>query len=176
MKKPAAKKRVTKPISRPSQATGKRPTKRLLSRREKSIPGYFANPIKNPITFLGFIIEPKDSDGFYSWHRPGDINAGVAKSLSAAKKEIRFKVDYAKAAEQRVKSYRKKNPLVKDIAKVGRIISHFPFIVMSCQTNSPKESDWKIGGGFKIKSEAVTYANALHAVMPGMYVKVVDCD
>lgn len=45
-----------KPIGRVSQATGKRPSARLKARREKSIPGYFANPApkakprkKNPL-------------------------------------------------------------------------------------------------------------------------------
>lgn len=35
---------LKKPIGRVSQATGKRPSPRLKARREKSIPGYFANP------------------------------------------------------------------------------------------------------------------------------------
>ena len=38
-----------KAVSRPSQATGKAPSKRLIERRKKTAsgkPGYFANPIK----------------------------------------------------------------------------------------------------------------------------------
>lgn len=39
---------LKKSVKRPSQATGKKPTKRPVAHREKSVPGYFANPVHAP--------------------------------------------------------------------------------------------------------------------------------
>ncbi|MBK9497441.1 MAG: hypothetical protein IPO08_23545 [Xanthomonadales bacterium] len=79
-----------KPISRPSQATGKKPSPRLKARREKSIPGYFANPISSEVrktkrapSPFQYVVEnaPSDLDSLY---KPvaGFVNFGDAKAYA----------------------------------------------------------------------------------------------
>jgi hypothetical protein len=102
-----------------SQATGKRPSARLKARREKSIPGYFANPINSVQTYKGFTIAPKD-EGYAYKPSNSPVWEHWSPSLAKAKKHIASITSYTQ---------RKKNPLDPKIQKVGRKIVHFRYLV-----------------------------------------------
>lgn len=108
---------------RPSQATGKKPTARLVDRRERSIPGYFPNP--------------------------------------APRKTAK----------------RKKNPVVAGIKKAGAVqraiakVQQFRYHVITSMTETGKRTTV---AGFILAKSAEEYAHALHAQMPGLWVRVED--
>lgn len=71
---------------------------------------------------------------------------------------------------------RKKNPLQNTIEKKGRIIAHFQYVVQTSSKEPVNDKSWREIAGFKMKPDAADYARALAAAVPGIWIRVVDCD
>lgn len=154
-----------KPIGRVSQATGKRPSARLKARREKSIPGYFANPIKGQKR-AAYQADLKSLRIEYALARAeGDWDKADRIQLAIDAYREDLKKPKAKP--------RKKNPLEPQVQKVGRKIVHFRYLV---ETRPSPSAKWRTVAGFHIDTEAAEYAHALNAKMPGIYIHVEDCE
>lgn len=80
------KKRAAKPVTRPSQASGKKPTKRLVARRvatKKAPAGFFANPKKRTLggSHVYQVQYSKDKKAWAVWSTY--LYAAMAKDVAA---------------------------------------------------------------------------------------------
>jgi hypothetical protein len=171
---------LKKPISRPSQATGKRPSSRLKARREKSIPGYFANPVKPQFRIENVedvLFNGRSKKAFELFELNGDSYTFVGAYSVPARMPRKDWIDFAlmddSDFDKKVSRKRKSNPLENNIQKVGRKIAHFRYLV---ETRPYPTSKWRTVAGFMLKPDAATYAQALHKLMPGLYIHVEDCE
>lgn len=139
---------------RPSQATGKRPSARLIDRRERAIPGYFPNPIDDER-------ESSRARRLKEAEKRGDWETANA---------IRFVMSQRKT---KAAPKRKKNPIIPGTQKTGRIIHHFRYVV---ETAKSQTSKWTVVAGFVMYADAEQYAKALQPAMPGLWIKVGDCE
>lgn len=98
--------------------------------------------------------------------------AAAARAGTLRKKSSRKNAAPKKrAANPAKKAAVKKNPIHPRAKSATRKVVHFDYLV---QTGDSASGPWRVCAGFIISDDATEYAKALHKVMPGVHIRVVD--